>query len=545
MRLSTRQLLAAASTFGLLGASAIASALPSASGTERGTSPDAAAHTAATSRAAAADPVEALRLDLDAILDQPGIADAHASVQVRTATGDTLYDREGGERLLPASNAKLFSSTAALEVLGTDHRFTTSVLTDAERRGSVLRGDLYLRGQGDPTLLAGDYDALAAKVAAEGVERVSGRLVADDTWYDTTRLGNSWGWDDEPYYYSGQVSALTVSPNQDYDAGTVIVEVRPGAKAGDKPALSLVPATGYVHVVNDATTKASGSTTISVEREHGTNTINVTGAIAVGAGVSQDWATVWEPTGYAADVFRRALARHGVRVSGRTSYAATPGDATLLASHDSMPLAELLVPFLKLSNNGHAEVLVKEMGRKAAGEGTWSAGLAAEADALDGLGVDTGALRLVDGSGLSRQDFVPPTQVTNLLVGARGRPWFDTWYAALPIAGESDRFVGGTLRSRMVGTAAAGNVHAKTGSLTAVSALSGYVTSADGEPLVFSVLQNYYLGVNAKQVEDQIAIRLAEFSRTATAATAKRGIPRVPATDYGPDGVECSWVKAC
>ena len=254
---------------------------------------------------------------------------------------------------------------------------------------------------------------------------------------------------------------------------------------------------------------------------------------------------MWEPTGYAADVFRRALQRHGIKVTGHSKFAATPADADVLTTHESMPLSELLVPFLKLSNNGHAEVLVKEMGRQAADQGTWSAGLEAETAALADLGVDTDALRLVDGSGLSRQDFVAPRQVTDLLIAARGQPWFETWYAALPIAGESDRFVGGTLRSRMVGTPAAGNVHAKTGSLTAVSGLSGYVASADGEPLVFSVLQNYYLGVNAKQVEDQIAIRLAQFSRTPGTAAAAQGIPAVPKTDYGPDGVECSWVKDC
>jgi D-alanyl-D-alanine carboxypeptidase/D-alanyl-D-alanine-endopeptidase (penicillin-binding protein 4) len=540
MRLRTHQLIAALSTVGLLGVSAVASAVPS--GWSAGIQP---ADQAARAAAPAADPVETLKRDLDAILGQPGIAEAHASVLVRTASGETLYEQEAAERLLPASNAKLFSSAAAVKVLGLDHRFPTTVRTDGSRRGSELRGDLFLRGQGDPTMLAGDYDELAAKIAAEGITKVRGDLVADDTWYDATRLGNSWGWDDEPFYYSGQVSALTVSPNEDYDAGTVIVEARPGAEAGDPAKVTVVPETKYVKIANQATTSASGSTSISVERAHGTNTIHVTGSIPLGAAVDQSWSTVWEPTGYAADVFRRALARHGVKVSGPTKTAATPADADLLATHESMPLGELLVPFLKLSNNGHAEVLVKEMGRASSGQGTWTAGLAAQSAALTDLGVDTDALRLVDGSGLSRQDFVAPRQVTDLLIAARSQPWFDTWYAALPIAGESDRFVGGTLRSRMVGTPAAGNVHAKTGSLTAVSGLSGYVASADGEPLVFSVLQNYYLGVNAKQVEDQIAIRLAQFTRTPEAAAKARGIPSVPKTDYGPDGVECSWVKAC
>jgi D-alanyl-D-alanine carboxypeptidase/D-alanyl-D-alanine-endopeptidase (penicillin-binding protein 4) len=545
----TRRVLVTVLSFGLVGASALAGSASQAISSAAPSQDQQTVVSATPKRAAAAaaGPVENLRRDLDAILSQPGIAEAHASVLVRAAEGEVLYAREAGERLLPASNAKLFSSAAALEVLGPDHRFPTSVLADGDRRGRELAGDLYLRGRGDPTMLAADYDDLAAKVAAEGITRVRGRLVADDTWYDATRLGNSWGWDDEPFYYSGEISALTVSPDEDYDAGTVIVEVRPGARAGDPARLTLVPETAHVKLVNDATTTASGSTSISVERRHGANTIDVSGTIPLGADADRSWSTVTEPAAYAADVFRRALARHGVRVSGPSTIGTTPDDATPLATHESMPLADLLVPFLKLSNNGHAEVLVKEMGRETAGEGTWNAGLAAEAEALEGLGVDPTKLRLVDGSGLSRQDFVPADQIGNLLVAARSRPWFDTWYDALPIAGVSERMVGGTLRSRMTGTRAAGNVHAKTGSLTAVSGLSGYVTAADGEPLVFSIVQNYFLGdVNAKQVEDQVAIRLAEFSRTDdSAAPTQARIPAVPKTDYGPDGVECSWVKAC
>jgi len=539
----TRRLIAATSTIGVLGASALAPVLSTV--VDRAVS-DQRPAAASEPGAAATDPVEQLRADLQAILDQPGVAAAHASLVVRTADGrDTLFSSEGSDRLLPASNAKLFSSAAALEVLGPDHRFTTSVLATGERRGRVLHGDLYLRGQGDPTMLAEDYDELAEKVAAEGIERVQGRLVADDTWYDDVRLGNNWAWDDEPYYYSAQVSALTVSPNTDYDAGTVIVDVRPGSSAGKPAKVTVIPETDYVKVDNRATTSASGGNTIAVERLHGTNTIRITGTIPMGADVDRSWASVWEPTGYAVDVFRKALARHGVHVARQTEFGATPSNARLLASHESMPLRELLTPFLKLSNNGHAEVLVKEMGRAVSGEGSWSAGLAAQSEALRGLGVDVSSLRFVDGSGLSRQDFVPADQIANLLVAARTRPWFDVWYDALPVAGVSDRFVGGTLRSRMVGTPAAENVHAKTGSLTAVSALSGYVDSADGEPLVFAMVQNNYLGINAKQVEDQVAIRLAEFSRTAQPDQGVARIPSVPKTTYGPDGVECSWVKAC
>src|SRR5262249_24076290 len=134
--------------------------------------------------------------------------------------------------------------------------------------------------------------------------------------------------------------------------------------------------TDYVKVVSTATTGARGSAnTVSVDRPHGTNTITVSGSIGVGASPDQEWMAVWEPTGYAADLFRRALVAHGVRVLGNVSRAATPAGAPKLAEHTSMPLSQLLTPFLKLSNNLHAEILVKAMGRATAGRGTWNAGI--------------------------------------------------------------------------------------------------------------------------------------------------------------------------
>ncbi|MBQ0900465.1 D-alanyl-D-alanine carboxypeptidase/D-alanyl-D-alanine-endopeptidase [Micromonospora sp. U21] len=485
-----------------------------------------------------------LRAAIDTVLADSRLTGAQASVVVvDTSTGQTLYDRNGDRRLIPASNTKLLTSTAALELLGAGHRFGTDVRTTGKRRGGLLSGNLYLRGGGDPTMLAADYDALAAQVAADGVRVVTGNLIADDTRYDRTRLGPDWTWDDEPYYYAAQVSALTVAPDTDYDAGTVIVHAAPADRAGAPPVVNTTPPTGYVRIDNRAETVATGETSISIEREHGGNTIVVSGQIAVGDEPASDWVSVWEPTGYAADVFRAALHRHGVRVLGRTVLGQpTPEAAHPVARHDSMSLGELMTPFLKLSNNGHAEVLTKEIGRVLSGSGTWSAGLTAISEYVADTGMDTGTLRQRDGSGLSRRNLVPATEFVDLLAAVRAEPWFATWYAALPIAGQPDRFVGGTLRSRMAGTPAAGNVHAKTGSLTGVSGLSGYVTSADGRLLAFSILLNNYLTASVKALEDQIAVALAGY-REDGAATARVAPPAVPETPRTPEGVECSWVK--
>jgi D-alanyl-D-alanine carboxypeptidase/D-alanyl-D-alanine-endopeptidase (penicillin-binding protein 4) len=482
----------------------------------------------------------ALAADLDAILAAPGLAGADVGLVVKTLDGDTVYSRESAGRQQPASNTKLVTSVAAFDVLGPDYRFDTTVHAAGRRSGPVLNGDLYLKGTGDPTVLAADYDALAGQVAAAGVKFVRGKLVADDTWFDDVRLGTSWAWDDEAYYYSAQVSALTAAPDTDYDAGSIIIRVAPGA--GGKAVVTTEPPTDYVKIVNTAVTGAAGSSnTISVDRVHGANTITVTGSIPSGGATTSEWMAVWEPTGYAAALFRAALGKHGVTVLGPTTRGATPAAAPVVAARQSMPLSQLAVPFLKLSNNLHAEILVKAMGRKVSGEGTWSAGLAAVAGVLPSYGIDPARLSLRDGSGLSRMDQISPDQLAALLGAARSRPWFPTWHDALPIAGKADRLVGGTLRSRMRGTVAEGRVYAKTGSLTGVSGLSGYVTTAGGEQWVFSMVTNNSIGVNVKGVEDAVAVRLAQEGGAITART----VVPAPRTSTEMTELECSWVKAC
>ncbi|MEV0319189.1 D-alanyl-D-alanine carboxypeptidase/D-alanyl-D-alanine-endopeptidase [Streptomyces sp. NPDC050658] len=480
---------------------------------------------------------------IDTILGDPRMEGGAASVVVADATsGDVLYRHLPSGRLMPASNTKLLTSAAAMERLGPDHRFTTDVLTDGKQHGNVLSGDLYLRGTGDPTTLAEDYDRLAAKIADAGVRRVSGRLVADDTRFDDRRIGDTWSGDDEFSYYAAQISALSVAPDTDYDTGTVVVEATPGARAGDRPKVTVSPKTDYVEVENTAkTVPAGGEDTLTIEREHGTNTITVTGTVPVGGAATKEWITVWEPTGYAAAIFRDALAAHGVKVSGPTKAGiATPKGARQLAKHDSMPLKELMIPFMKLSNNMHAENLTKAMGHASTGRsGNWTDGIAAISAYLKTAGVDPGKLRQVDGSGLSRKDNVPADQLIKLLLAVKGEPWYADWYKSLPVACDPDKFVGGTLRSRMCGTPAALNVHAKTGSLTGASALSGYVKDADGRELVFSIILNNYLPSSVKALEDAIVVTLAKSTKD----KAEPVKPRAKRAGEPSGDLECSWRK--
>jgi D-alanyl-D-alanine carboxypeptidase/D-alanyl-D-alanine-endopeptidase (penicillin-binding protein 4) len=325
------------------------------------------------------------------------------------------------------------------------------------------------------------------------------------------------------------------------------VTVAPGA-VGQPPKVTMTPPNSYVTISNTATTGAAGSaTTDDVDRDEGDNVIRVTGSIAADAAPDVETMAVWDPTHLVASLFRADLAAHGVTVGGPTGYRATPAGAKNIASRMSMPLSQLLVPFMKLSNNLHAEALVKAAGQEASGQGTWPAGLAAPKANFGTFGVNPQQLSMVDGSGLSRQNYVSADQISALLLGAQQQPWFSTGYDSLPVVGVSDRMIGGSLRTRMVGTPAANNLRAKTGSMKGSSALSGYVTAANGEKLVFSMVENNFLPSSMSSFENAVGVRLAEYdgaTDVSHAAQMKVNALAVASTDPKA-GLECTWIRSC
>ncbi|ANU09878.1 D-alanyl-D-alanine carboxypeptidase/D-alanyl-D-alanine-endopeptidase [Planococcus antarcticus DSM 14505] len=451
--------------------------------------------------------------EINQILQDERLDGALAGVSIRQAnSGEKIYDHFGDARLVPASNMKLFTAAAAFETLGEDYRFTTEIHTDGTVKGRMLKGNLYLKGKGDPTLLQEDFEQFALELKSQGIQKIKGDLIGDDTWYDNVRLSEDITWQDEVYYYGAQVSALTASPNEDYDAGSVIVEVNPGDQAGAEPTVSLTPQTDYVTIVNRAKTVAADQPkTVSISREHGTNQIVIDGDIPFEGSRTREWIAVDEPSGYALDLFENALLAQGIEWAGKhkMKMGATPADSTLLLEHESMTLAEFSIPFMKLSNNGHGEVLTKEMGRIVQGEGSWEAGLEVMGNVAGALGVNTDTILLRDGSGMSHVNLIPVNEVSQLLFGVQNKSWFDSYSNALPVAGAEERFVGGTLRNRMKETAAQQNVRAKTGTLTAVSALSGYATTKAGKLLIFSIIINNDLAL-VTPIEDAIATAIAE-----------------------------------
>jgi serine-type D-Ala-D-Ala carboxypeptidase/endopeptidase (penicillin-binding protein 4) len=484
---------------------------------------------------------DALEAAIDAILANPKLTDSQSGIMVKDAiTGEVLYDHNGNQRGLPGSNQKLSTVAGALDTLGEDFTFTTEVLGDRPVDG-VVAGDLYLRGSGDPTMLEEDYQRLAADLAAKGVSRIDGDLVADDTAFDAARHGDEWAWGDLQYSSGMEISALTIGSGAEHWAGTVRLFMTGGAAAGDPVEIKMVPENDYVTVVNEATT--GDSTSLSVNRDEHANTIRVTGTVKPGETPDYYTRSVIDPTALVADVFENALAANGIDLTGdiRLSEGTPQGAGETLAVHESIPLSQLSADLLKPSNNSYAEALFKAVGYANTGLGTFASGKEGVYASIAKYGVDTDPIRQVDGSGMSRFDQVTPDMVTDLLIGARDAAWGKTYYDALPVA-----CTDGTLKSRMCDTPAAGNVHAKSGSLTSVSALSGYVTDADGREMVFSIVFNDYLTSSVKSIEDQIAVAIASHGKDATEAEiatfSQADEVAEPAVEI-PGEFECTWYE--
>ncbi len=422
----------------------------------------------------------------------------------------TLYERNADKVFLPASNNKLLTSGAALTLLGPSFFYTTRVVAAVppDRKG-VLHSDLTLVGSGDPVLSSADLTDLAHSLKAAGIKRIEGAVTGDDSLFDLQRLGDGWTWDDEPFYYSAQVSALNLNEN------LVSVRVLPGMKEGDPVRVLVTPTEKYMTIRNLAKTAvAKTKSSILVDRLRGQNILIVTGAVAVDT-TEQDApkvaVTVDDPTQFTLTVFREALAREGIRVGGKRF--TTPSSTVTLAQHSSVPLSEILKLLNKPSDNLIAECLLKTVGAFKKGKGTAGAdgtGAQTARDLFKSIGMDVTHLNQSDGSGLSRFNFVSPRDFVQLLTYLHNQSSFPVLYESLPIAG-----VDGSLRNRLKNSAATGNCHAKTGYISRASSLSGYITTKDNEMLVFSILMNNHLSSNALPVsiQDKIMLLLANYSR--------------------------------
>lgn len=452
----------------------------------------------------AAPPAQSLTAALDHLLADPALrGGVTGAIVVRVSDGRTLYEHDADLRLLPASNRKLFTAAAALGILGDEFVYKTQVLarTKPDAQG-VLHGDITLVGVGDGALTTIDMDDMAKQVAAADVKLVKGTVLADNHLFTDGPYGFGWEWDDLSDEEFSVISSLTVND------GDVLLQVLPGAAVIHPAGVGRDPLAHYPPVVGTAHTVAAGTpNTVAVIHPLGKDNLQLSGDIPMGA-VWEQHVPVPNPALYAASVLDYSLHLYSDGTNGpQPAPPAAVPPAVVLATHTSLPMAQYLPLMMKPSDNLIAECLVRTIGAIKGKGGTYEAGHVVETPFFQSLGVDTTALDLRDGSGVSRRNFVTARAVGQLLVGMSKRPDFRAYYDALPIAG-----VDGTLKSRMAGTRAAGNVHAKTGTLSQARALSGYVTGPRGGLYAFSLIMNNFPGNarSAGDVQDKFVEYLAD-----------------------------------
>ena len=465
---------------------------------------------------------------IDSVINESdGVARWGISV-ISMADGSKVYERNGDKLFTPASNMKIYTTGVALDLLGLDYRWRTSVYANSPPDASGrVSGDIILYGRGAPDLVAiskdenrGSLAKLADDLYARGVRSVSGNVVGDESYFRGDTLGDGWQWTDLQWYFGAEASALSINGNE------VDINFVPASKAGES-IVRTSDTEGYVTVQNrmSAATDSSAQSTIGVHRGLSDNNIEVWGEFAPGSKGFGARLSVHKPALWAAKLFGRALKTRGIRVDGQTlsrdsrvpqSQRFDPAHSVELAFVQSEPMSEIAKKTNKESNNLFAELILRTLGRER-GEmsvsrqgmgrerGDDEAGLAVIRLWLERAGISVTRLALHDGSGLSRLDLVTPETSARFLLSLSKTNVGAAFRESLPIAGRD-----GTLAGRL--KTVTDSVSAKTGALTYDNSLSGYLTTSKGQLFTFSIMCNDQTGsVNSIRLIDQIVTLLAAY----------------------------------
>jgi D-alanyl-D-alanine carboxypeptidase/D-alanyl-D-alanine-endopeptidase (penicillin-binding protein 4) len=512
-----------------------------------------AAAASAQSKRTATDQA-ALARRIETILAAPELQKNLWGVEVVSLPdGKVLYQHNAEKLMQPASNTKLFATAATLALIGPDYKFQTTVEGAAapDSKGR-LAGDIYLVGRGDPNLsarvlpfkdkteLQGSttqaLEELADEVVKAGVKQVDGDVVGDDTYY-VWEFPDGWTRDDLQWDYGAPVSALTVNDN------SVFLDIAPGDKVGEKAAIKLDPASDYFQVNNRIVTSAPGTKReVGIHRDPGSKRIELWGEIPVDSKTEGEEIAVEDPAEFAAQIFRDLLVKRGIAVMGTSrakhivasdepafpapgggQQAATQacpgaecapppaaaggiGVRTVLAMHESKPLYEDLRVINKVSQNLHAELALRLLGKLKADNGSIAGGLSVLRGFLSQAGIQPDEYFFRDASGLSRETLATPSAFTKLLRYVHSQPWADKYMDTLPRSA-----VDGGLRERLNHDHAKEHVRAKTGLYEHVRTLSGYAQTASGNNVAFAVMANNTLeGRQATEVIDRIVEAVVE-----------------------------------
>lgn len=482
----------------------------------------------------------ALASAVNAIVSGPAVSRAHWGVSVVNLDGSLIYAFNDGQFFEPASNAKLLTTAAALALLPPHTTYTTNAVTQGELDAAGrLHGSVILQGAGDPTMSGRSYpyqekterpnpplvalQSIADQIAASGVKVIDGDIVGDDSWFLSERYGSGWAWDDLEWSYGAPVSALTVNDN------VVYLNFPPNGQPSPWN-----PDTPYYTLETSLTTlPGTQPSSPGIDRDPGSKNVRVYGTTnQKGLHVAL---AIEDPAEYAVIALRQMLLAHGIEVTGvarakhrlsadtqdfraevdqplvlhpltLSTIQPPAGINRVLATHVSPPFEQDIAVTNKVSQNLHAELFLRLLGRLEGGDGSIAQGTRVVRQFLIDAGVDPGEFIFYDGSGLSPQDLITPRAITHLLTYANRQSWGAAWRASFPVGG-----VDGTLAGRFTDLALKGKVFAKTGTLSEVNALSGYLVAASGRTVAFSILSNNHAptGDAARLAIDKIVAAIA------------------------------------
>ncbi len=453
---------------------------------------------------------EALSKSIGRLLSNKAVRGGRISIEIRDAQSNKVLYSRGADRLsIPASNMKIITAAVALSKLHPWYRFRTEVWADGPIRNGVLHGNIYLKGYGDPSLVDEYLWTLARDVAYRGIYEIRGKVIADDSYFDDKLYGEGWGKIGSEAYFA-PISALSLNFN------TFVVTANPASKVGAPPKLFYMPPDKHLKLVNRAMTvsrKKRGLLKV-VNSNTGVNCYEVVGSIPMGSKTREIRRTVGDPALYTVGSFEAYLVSWGVIISGEIAKGKVPQGAKLLLTRESEPLSRIVWAMGKMSNNFVAEQILKTLcaqkgPKEKSAPANTACGIKVVKDFLDRIGIEPGSYAMVDGSGLSRQNRLSARQVSKVLVAmSHDLQVGPEFTASLSIAG-----VDGTLEERFLKSSLKGMVRAKTGHLTGVNALSGYMPSRRGRLLAFSMIFNAFPGYHStvERIEQRILEAVARY----------------------------------
>ena len=459
------------------------------------------------------DPLQQLEQDVIAATMLPGVQRAAWGIVVHSLDrNERIFELNPRTRLVPASSAKLVSLASAVDAVGWDFRYETVIQASAPIVDGTIHGDLLIVGSGDPSIggrAGADFGSWIDALKAQGLRRIDGRVIGDDDAIEEPRPQLAWAWDDLGYATGVLFGALNLAENR------MVVTVSPGPRPDSPTTLDVDAYAEYRPLANRTTTGPPGSPLlIWPEQRPGEVFLTIAGSVPAGGPPARLPISVGNPTFWFASVLRNRFLTSGIDVTGEAfdidDVMPSPVRAgSVIHTYRSPTLAEIAQPLLKDSINLYGEAVLRLNAAKGV--------LPTNDAALEGLrmrmrawGIADDAWQIIDGSGLSRRNAIAAEALVAILQRMHDASGTSPWMTALPVAGRD-----GTLAGRMMGTPAEGNVRAKTGTMSNIRSLAGYVRTRDGENLAFAILADNFEGPGAAATDaiDRIAVRLATFSR--------------------------------